>query len=82
MRFNSMVLLFLIVMSGCSSKNLRIGGMMCPAEYSQEQVNKDMHECRFYGPAEDAAAAEAAFPREVTPECIKCLEERGYQISE
>ncbi len=70
-----------LLLAGCSMKNVRIGGMMCPEGYSQEQIDRDMRECRFYGPAEDAAAAKAAFPKEVKPECAKCLEERGYQIT-
>jgi len=74
--------LLLVGMAGCSTKNIRVGGMMCPEGYSQEQVDRDMQECRFYGPAEDEAAAKAAFPRDVGPECVKCLEERGYKITE
>lgn len=71
-----------LLLAGCSMKNVRIGGMMCPEGYSQEQIERDMRECRFYGPAEDEAAAKAAFPKEVAPECAKCLEERGYTITE
>jgi hypothetical protein len=72
----------LLLVAGCSTTQIRVGGMMCPEGYSQDQVNRDLHECRFYGPAEDEAAARAAFPREVGPECIQCLEERGYKITE
>jgi hypothetical protein len=79
---NAVFLASIAVFSGCSTKNVRVGGMMCPEGYSQEQVHRDMHECRFYGPEEEAAAAKAAFPKEVGPECVKCLEERGYKITE
>ena len=82
MRFAALVLLLLAVFGGCSSKYVRVGGMMCPEGHSQEQINRDMQECRFYGPAEDEAAAKAAFPRDVEPACIKCMEERGYKITE
>lgn len=83
MRISALLLLgVLLLIGGCSAKNIRIGGMMCPEGYSQEQIEHDMRECRFYGPAEDEAAAKAAFPKEVKPECAKCLEEKGYKISE
>jgi len=83
MRYSTVLLLALFVgMAGCSSKNIRVGGMMCPEGYSQDQIDNDMRECRFYGPAEDEAAAKAAYPKEVEPECIKCLEEKGYKITE
>jgi hypothetical protein len=82
MRIASALILALLVVTGCSTKNVRVGGMMCPEGYSQEQINQDLRECRFYGPAEDEAAAKAAYPKEVEPECIKCLEEKGYKITE
>ncbi|WP_345985528.1 hypothetical protein WCX49_13185 [Sulfurimonas sp. HSL-1656] len=83
MRIATVALVLLLAgLAGCSTKNIRIGGMMCPEGYSQEQIHQDMQECRFYGPAEDEAAAKAAFPRDVEPECIKCLEEKGYKITE
>jgi hypothetical protein len=79
---NALILVLLVGLTGCSTKNIRVGGMMCPEGYSQEQINQDLRECRFYGPAEDEAAAKAAYPKEVEPECIKCLEEKGYKITE
>jgi len=79
---STLILLLAIGLAGCSTKNIRVGGMMCPSGYSQDQINRDMHECRFYGPAEEEAAGKASFPKEVGPECVKCLEERGYKITE
>lgn len=72
----------LLLTAGCSSKNIRIGGMMCPEGYSQAQINQDLAECRFYGPQEQREAQKAAFPKEVEPECIECLEAKGYKITE
>lgn len=78
------VISFVLVLgfAGCSTKSVRIGGMMCPEGYSQEQIEQDMRACHFYGPQEDKEAMKAAFPKEVEPECAKCLEEKGYKISE
>lgn len=80
----SIMFLFIVLwaISGCSTKNIRIGGMMCPEGYSQEQINRDFAECRFYGPQEEKEARKSAFPKEVEPECIECLEAKGYKISE
>ena len=83
MRFAPVFLLGLVLgFAGCSTKDIRVGGMTCPEGYSQDRIEHDMRECRFYGPSEDEAAAKAAFPKEVEPECVKCLEEKGYKISE
>lgn len=83
MRIGLMVLAALpLLVVGCSTKEVRIGGMMCPQGHSQEQVNQDLRECRFYGPQEHEAALKASLPKTVEPECIKCLEEKGYKITE
>lgn len=71
-----------VLFAGCSGKYVRVGGMTCPQGYSQDQVDRDMRECRFYGESEQEAAQKASFPKEVGPECIECLEEKGYQITE
>lgn len=72
----------LLFLGGCSTKNIRIGGMMCPEGYTQEQINQDLSECRFYGEQEQREAQKAAFPKEVQPECIECLEAKGYELTE
>jgi len=72
----------LLALAGCSTRDIQIGGMMCPEGYSQERINRDLRECRFYGPEEEAAALKASYPKTVGPECVKCLEEKGYEISE
>ncbi len=71
-----------ILLAGCSGKHVRVGGMMCPAGYVQQRIDRDLRECRFYGPQEQEAAQKAAFPKEVEPECIECLEKKGYKITE
>ena len=80
MRFILIATPVLILLLGCSGKYVRVGGMMCPEGYNQDQVNRDMQECRFYGEAEDEAAAKASYPKKVDVECVKCLEEKGYNI--
>lgn len=77
-----LIALSMLVLTGCTTKYVRVGGMMCPEGNTPQQIDQDLRECRFYGPAEDEAAAKAAFPKEVEPECIKCLEEKGYKITE
>jgi hypothetical protein len=71
-----------LLLGGCSSKKIRVGGMMCPEGATPAQVEQDLRECRFYGPAEMEAAQKASLPKEVEPECVKCLEEKGYKITE
>lgn len=82
MRFAYVGIPLLVVLLGCSGKYVRVGGMMCPEGRSQDQVNNDLRECRFYGEAEQEAAQKASFPKQVDVECVKCLEEKGYNISQ
>jgi len=72
----------LVALLGCSGKNVRIGGMMCPEGQGQDQMKSDPQECRFYGPAEQDAAAKASLPKKPGEECVKCLEQKGYNISQ
>lgn len=75
-------LCFAAFFMGCAGKYVRVGGMSCPQGYSQDRIDQDMRECRFYGESEQEAAQKASFPQEVGPECIQCLEAKGYQITE
>ncbi len=71
-------LLPILIFSACSSKNIKINGLACPAEFSQERVHKDITECDYY----DEAAAAKASQSQIKPECIECLEKRGYKLEE
>ncbi len=71
-----------LLLGACSTKTVRVGGMMCPEGYTTEQINHDLRECRFFGPEELKAAQKASLPKEVEPECVKCLEAKGYKIVE
>ena len=45
MRMKSLLFLgVLLLVGGCSSKNIRIGGMMCPEGYTNDQIERDMRE--------------------------------------
>ena len=82
MRSVGMAIAAFLLLTGCSGKNIRVGGMMCPAGYDQQRIDQDLRECRFYGPNEQEAAQKASLPKEVEPECIRCLEKKGYKITE
>ena len=75
-----MIALAAFLLAGCTTKNLRIGGMICPPGHTEQMVHQDFRECRVY---DDKAAAKASQPKlksDLTPECIECLEERGYTV--
>ncbi len=71
-----MIALGALLLAGCSTKEIRIGGMICPPGHTEEMVHQDFRECRVY---DDEAAAKASQPK-MTPECIECLEQRGYTV--
>lgn len=82
---NAVMLLLLLGLSACTSKNVQVGGTMCPEGNVVKPANdSNQQECVFYGPAQEKAAAEAAYPKGTTPEGEKTLEEneRGYKITE
>jgi len=79
MRTLSAFALLLAGLAGCATKDVRVGGMMCPAG---QQLDATTQECRFYGPEEEKAAAKASYPKGTQPESGKTLEEQGYKISE
>jgi len=77
------LVLTLLLISGCGfksqeqfSKRVKINGLICPVGYSTHQVKKDLSQCQYY---DEKAAAEAS-KSPLKPECIKCLQNRGYEI--
>ena len=69
-------LLPLLIFSACSTKNVRINGLSCPADFSQERVHKDITRCRYY---DEKKAAEAS-KRPIKQDCVECLEKKGYKL--
>jgi len=67
------VLLFL---SACSSKSYTVNGVVCPSTHSEQQVQNDLKACRYY----DEKAIAEAHKSPIQPECIECLEKRGYSL--
>ncbi len=67
----------LLLLAGCSTKNVTFNGLVCPADHSEQMVQRDLTECRYYD--QDDAARSARPPR-LTDECVECLEKRGYEI--
>ncbi|MEA3372649.1 MAG: hypothetical protein U9Q62_03045 [Campylobacterota bacterium] len=79
MRYILFVLTAILFISGCSSKNIRVSGMICPPGHSEQMVHSDFRECRAY----DEKEAEAAtYPKTLEGECKECLLKRGYKIDE
>lgn len=76
-------ILALVFFSACSyggqeefRKNIKINSLICPAEFSQERVHKDLNECKYY----DEEAAVKASKSSLSPECIRCLKKKGYKL--
>lgn len=79
MRWSFMALFVVMLLgTGCTTKHLRIGGMVCPPGHTQDMVYKDFSECRVY----DEKEAERASRVKVPDDCIECLTERGYRVDE
>ena len=78
MRYFIPVIALLLLLSGCSSKNMRVSGMICPPGHTEDMVNRDFRECRAY----DEKAAEKASKPKLSYECKECLQNRGYEIEE
>jgi hypothetical protein len=78
MRLSVMIAAVLLLLTGCSTKHLRVSGMICPEGHTQEMVHQDFSECRVY----DEKAAERASNPNVPQECMECLIERGYRVDE
>ncbi len=66
----------LLLMGGCATKSLKIGGMVCPEGHTEEMIHSDFRDCRAY---DDKVAEESSRPK-LSPECVECLEARGYQV--
>jgi hypothetical protein len=69
-------LLTLIILTGCSSKKFTVNGLICPDTHTEQMVQNDLRECKYYT-QEDA---EKSARPELTQECKKCLLEKGYEI--
>jgi hypothetical protein len=77
MRYLLMAAAALMLLGGCTSKSLKVGGMICPPGHTEEMVHQDFRECRVY---DEKAAERASRPKQVPQECIECLQERGYTV--
>jgi len=73
-----LVLLTALFITACQTKHIRIGGMVCPEGHTEQMVQRDLSQCRYY----DAKAAAEASKSKIAPECIECLKKRGYEIEE
>ncbi|MDF1881072.1 hypothetical protein JHD50_07095 [Sulfurimonas sp. MAG313] len=78
-----MLMMSLLLLSACSFKSeeelfkrVKINGLICPEGFSTHQVKKDLSECQYY---DQKKAAEAAMPS-IKPECVSCLEKKGYKL--
>ncbi len=68
--------LTLLILSGCNSKRPTINDLICPEGHSTHQIQKDLTECKYYDQKKAAEASES----QLEPACIKCLEDRGYEL--
>jgi len=66
----------ILLLNGCGSKRITINGLICPEDYSTHQVQKDLMQCKYY---DEKKAAEASMSP-IRPECIECLESKGYEL--
>ena len=66
-----------LMLSACSSKRVRVNGLICPEGSSTpQQVQKDLTQCNYY---DEKKAAEASHSP-LEPACKKCLEDKGYEL--
>ena len=66
-----------LMLSACSSKRVRVNGLICPEGYSTpQQAEKDLTQCNYY----DEKAAAKASKSPLKPACKKCLEDKGYEL--
>jgi hypothetical protein len=70
------VSLLMLLVLGCSSKRMTFNGLICPADYTEQMVTRDLNECRYY----DENDAKASATPKLSKDCEKCLLERGYEI--
>jgi len=77
MRITWILLAMAILAGGCSSKNMRVSGMICPAGLDENRIQSDFRSCRAYSEKE---AEKATYPKRLSQECQECLVKRGYEI--
>jgi hypothetical protein len=68
-----------LMLAGCSSKEIEVSGMICPPGHTEQMVHADFRECRAY---DEKEAEKATYPKALDSECKECLIERGYRVSE
>ena len=68
----------LLLLAGCSSKQIDINGLICPENRSMDQVQRDLSQCQYY----DEKAAAKASESPIKVECRECLEEKGYRLED
>ena len=66
----------LFLLSACSSKRITVNGLICPSEYSEHKIEKDLSQCQYYDEKKAAEASKST----ITPECRSCLEDKGYEL--
>lgn len=67
----------ILLLSGCGPKRITVNGLICPEGYSTpQQTVKDFTECQYY---DEKKAAEAS-KSPISPTCIRCLEDKGYEL--
>ncbi len=69
-------LLLALFIGGCSSKRMTFNGLICPADYNEQMVIRDLQECKYY----DQKDAEASATPKLNEACKKCLLEKGYEV--
>ena len=66
-----------LMLSACSSKRVTFNGLICPeGHYTPQQMEKDLTECNYYDEKKAAEASQSP----IKPECIQCLEKKGYEL--
>ena len=69
-------MLTLIVLTGCSTKDVTLNGLICPDNHTQQMVQRDLSECHYY---DEKAVKNSATPK-LSDKCKECLIKRGYEI--
>jgi hypothetical protein len=77
MHYILFVLIGALLLGGCTGKNIRVSGMICPPGHDEQMVHSDFKECRAY---DEKEADRATYPKQLDRECKECLLKRGYTI--
>ena len=64
----------LFIFTACSDLSFTYNGLQCPTN-DLNAIESDLQACRVY----DVKDVDKALKND--PECLKCLEEKGYKIS-